>query len=42
MPMYWSKYIGGKHFGSSIFVDRHGVRRGPFRFNCCGWSCFKN
>ncbi|KAJ4150056.1 hypothetical protein LMH87_010823 [Akanthomyces muscarius] len=42
MGLGFSRHFGGKHFGSSIWVDKNGVRRGPFRFSFCGWSCFKN
>lgn len=42
MPMYFSKHFGGKHFGTSIFIDRHGMKKGSTRLSFCGWSCFKS
>ncbi|CZT24023.1 uncharacterized protein RCC_09740 [Ramularia collo-cygni] len=43
MPFFgprWSKSLSSKH-GGGVTVDRHGVRRNPFRFNCCGFTCFR-
>lgn len=41
MPFFYSKHIGGRHFGTSVNADRHGVRRGPWRFSFKGLNCFK-
>ncbi|KAK4624535.1 hypothetical protein CLAFUW4_06218 [Fulvia fulva] len=41
MPFLWTKNFGGKHAGGGVTVDRHGVRRNPFRFRCCGLNCFR-
>jgi hypothetical protein len=35
------KRIGGRRFGTSVHVNRHGVRRGPWRFSLGKFSCFK-
>ncbi|KAK2053823.1 hypothetical protein LY76DRAFT_649568 [Colletotrichum caudatum] len=32
MPFFYSKPIGGRNFGTSVHADRHGIRRGPWRF----------
>ncbi|RMJ16141.1 hypothetical protein CDV36_004183 [Fusarium kuroshium] len=41
MGLFWSKGIGGRHFGTSIHVDKNGVRRGPWRFSLGKFSCFR-
>ncbi|KAH6976087.1 hypothetical protein BKA56DRAFT_588943 [Ilyonectria sp. MPI-CAGE-AT-0026] len=42
MGLFWGKGIGGKHFGTSVHVDRHGMRRGPWRFSMGKYSCFRH
>lgn len=41
MPFFWSKGIGGRHFGTSVHADRNGVHRGPWRFGFGKFNCFK-
>nr|RBQ84912.1 hypothetical protein FVER53263_20961 [Fusarium verticillioides] len=41
MGLFWSKGVGGRHFGTSVHVDKHGVRRGPWRFSLGKFSCFR-
>ncbi|KAG6353637.1 hypothetical protein INS49_005345 [Diaporthe citri] len=41
MPFFYSKGFGGKHFGTNVTADRHGVRRGPWRFSLGRFNCFK-
>lgn len=41
MGFFWSKGIGGKNFGTSVRVDKHGAHRGPWRFSLGKFSCFK-
>ncbi|KAI3336538.1 hypothetical protein HD806DRAFT_528139 [Xylariaceae sp. AK1471] len=31
MPFFYSKGVGGKHFGTNVTASRHGVHRGPWR-----------
>ncbi|KAI8232225.1 hypothetical protein K4K54_012232 [Colletotrichum sp. SAR 10_86] len=40
MPFFYSKPIGGKNFGTSVHADRHGIRRGPWRFRIGRFNCF--
>ncbi|EJT71139.1 hypothetical protein GGTG_10399 [Gaeumannomyces tritici R3-111a-1] len=42
MPFFYSKAFGGRHFGTSVHADRHGVRRGPWRFSLGRFNCFKH
>ncbi|KFH43929.1 hypothetical protein ACRE_053060 [Hapsidospora chrysogenum ATCC 11550] len=42
MGLFWGKGIGTRHFGTSVRVDRHGVRRGPWRFSLGKYSCFRH
>lgn len=39
--VFYSKPIGGRHFGTSVRADKHGVHRGPWRFSLGKFSCFK-
>ncbi|CCF34259.1 hypothetical protein CH063_06291 [Colletotrichum higginsianum] len=41
MPFFYSKPIGGRNFGTSVHADRHGVRRGPWRFRIGRFHCFR-
>ncbi|GAB1726395.1 hypothetical protein NU195Hw_Modified_27t1 [Hortaea werneckii] len=41
MGLMWTKHFGGKHAGTNVVVDRHGVRKGPWRFSLGKLSCFK-
>ncbi|CAI0650949.1 unnamed protein product [Colletotrichum noveboracense] len=41
MPFFYSKPIGGKNFGTSVHADRHGIRRGPWRFRIGRFNCFR-
>ena len=41
MPFFYSKNIGGRHFGTNLHISRHGVRRGPWRFSFGKFNCFK-
>ncbi|CRK14490.1 hypothetical protein BN1708_011139 [Verticillium longisporum] len=41
MPFFYNKSVGGRRFGTSIQADRHGVRRGPWRFRIGRFNCFK-
>ncbi|KAK1597206.1 uncharacterized protein LY79DRAFT_576923 [Colletotrichum navitas] len=41
MPFFYSKPIGGRNFGTSVHADRHGVRRGPWRFRIGRFQCFR-
>ncbi|ROV90709.1 hypothetical protein VSDG_08278 [Cytospora chrysosperma] len=41
MPLFWSKGFGGRHFGTNVTVDRHGVRRGPWRVTLGKFNCFR-
>ncbi|CAF3511794.1 unnamed protein product [Fusarium graminearum] len=41
MGLFWSKGVGGRHFGTSVHVDKNGVRRGPWRFSLGKFSCFR-
>lgn len=41
MPFFYSKNFGGRHFGTNVVADRHGVRRGPWRFSFKGFNCFR-
>ncbi len=42
MPFYYSKGVGGKHFGTNVTASRHGVQRGPWRFSLGRFNCFKS
>ncbi|KAF0638888.1 hypothetical protein FPSE5266_20239 [Fusarium pseudograminearum] len=42
MGLFWSKGVGGRHFGTSVHVDKNGVRRGPWRFSLGKFSCFRH
>ncbi|KAH6693844.1 fungal-specific transcription factor domain-containing protein [Plectosphaerella plurivora] len=35
------KPVGGRRFGTNITADRHGVRRGPWRFRIGRFNCFR-
>jgi hypothetical protein len=38
----WIKPFGGRHFGTDVRIGEDGkIHRGPWRFSCCGWNCFK-
>lgn len=41
MPFFYSKNVGGRHFGTSVHASRHGVHRGPWRFSFGRFNCFK-
>jgi hypothetical protein len=41
MPFFYSKGVGGRHFGTNVTVDRHGPRRGPWRFSFGRFNCFR-
>lgn len=41
MPFFYSKGFGGRHFGTNVTVDRHGARRGPWRFSFGRFNCFR-
>jgi hypothetical protein len=41
MPFFYSKPVGGRRFGTNITADRHGVRRGPWRFRIGRFNCFR-
>ncbi|ROW07237.1 hypothetical protein VMCG_03755 [Cytospora schulzeri] len=41
MPFFWSKGFGGRHFGTNVTADRHGVRRGPWRLTLGKFNCFR-
>ncbi|KAK6834791.1 hypothetical protein PG987_009485 [Apiospora arundinis] len=41
MPFFWSKGVGGRHFGTSVHAGRDGVHRGPWRFSFGKFNCFK-
>lgn len=40
MGFFYSKYIGGKHFGTNVRVDKHGIRK-TMRFRIGRFSCFR-
>ncbi|KAI1174191.1 hypothetical protein F4777DRAFT_555090 [Nemania sp. FL0916] len=33
MPLFYSKNVGGRHFGTNFNFSRNGVHRGPWRFS---------
>ena len=41
MPFFYSKGVGGRHVGTNVTVDRHGARRGPWRFSLGRFNCFR-
>lgn len=41
MGLMWHKRVGGRRFGTSVNANRHGVKRGPWRFSLGGFTCFK-
>ncbi|KAI1059526.1 hypothetical protein LB506_008712 [Fusarium annulatum] len=41
LQLQHTKGVGGRHFGTSVHVDKHGVRRGPWRFSLGKFSCFR-
>jgi len=42
MPLFYSKGVGGRHFGTNMTADRHGVHRGPWRLSFGRFNCFKS
>lgn len=42
MPFFYSKGVGGRHFGTNITAGRNGVHRGPWRFSFGKFNCFKS
>ena len=42
MPLFYSKAIGGRHVGTHMTADRHGVHRGPWRLSFGRFNCFKS
>ena len=39
---FWSKAIGGRHFGTDVRIGQDGrLHRGPWRLSCCGLTIFK-
>lgn len=42
MGLFYHKGVGTRHFGTSVNVNRHGVKRGPWRFSLGRFSCFKH
>ncbi|KAF4552612.1 Hypothetical protein D9617_9g024010 [Elsinoe fawcettii] len=41
MGLMWTKHWGGRHGGGGVVVDKHGVRRAPFRISLGRFSCFR-
>ncbi|KAF2197282.1 hypothetical protein GQ43DRAFT_215502 [Delitschia confertaspora ATCC 74209] len=41
MGLMWTKQFGGRRAGGGVVVDKHGVRRAPFRFSLGRFSCFR-
>jgi len=41
MPFTYHKGVGGRHFGTSVSANRHGVHRGPWRFSFGKFNCFR-
>ena len=41
MPLLWTKNWGTKHVGGGVTVDKHGIRKNPFRFSFGGLNCFR-
>jgi len=41
MPFLYTKNWGGRRAGGGVTVDRHGVRRNPFRISFGRFNCFR-